>query len=508
MNIGRYLDRAANRSPNAPAVKIGETDLFSYHEFASRVASLAGFLANLGIAPGDRVAMFMNNSFEFLEILQAIFRCGAAAVPVNAKLHASELAAILETAEPKLLFVDAKTAEVAAIASGALERPPATIDVTSKCYARALVSPAKSLVERTGDDLAWLFFTSGTTGRSKGAMLTHRNLTLMGLSYLLEVNAVASTDSLLHAAPMSHGSGMYILPHIMRDAAQIVCEQPSFNGPEIVAICSQSQGVSMFAAPTMLHRLVRLASNATTDIDALRRGLRQITYGGGPMLLSGARSASAVFGSRLAQIYGQGECPMTISRLQSLAFGTAETADSDQLLSSVGQPFDLVEVAIDQATEPFQTGEILARSDIVMAGYWQQPEATAETIVDGWLRTGDVGYFDEAGNLHLADRSKDVIISGGTNIYSREVEDVLARHPSVEEIAVVGKPSEEWGEEVVAFIACADGEEMDERELDRFCLTHMARFKRPKAYYSIREMPKNAYGKIEKSTLRKFLTSA
>ena len=501
MNIARLLDEAADRAPEATALFHGAQSALDYRTLAMRVARLCGYLQGRGVAHGDRVAIFMSNHLAYIEVLYAVFRAGAIAVPVNAKLHERELAFILEESGARLLVTDRQAESCAGHAAARLHRSVELLNVDTATYAGALRSTAAAMVDCGGDDVAWLFFTSGTTGQPKGAMLTHLNLLLMTSSYLTEVHAVSAEDRLLHAAPMSHGSGMYNFAQIARAGAQIVPESRGFDASEILEICARLDRVSMFAAPTMVHRLLRELPAADSA-----QGLDLIVYGGGPMLLSQIQAALSLLGPRFAQIYGQGECPMTITRLPRHShIKTCDEAAHLRRLSSVGTPFHAADVRIGDASRPLgvdEAGEILVKSPIVMRGYWRREGPDASPGEPQWLKTGDVGYFDREGFLHLSDRSKDVIISGGTNIYSREVEDVLIAHHAVEEVAVVGMPNAEWGEEVVAIIGHGSKNAPTPGDLDAWCATLIARFKRPRFYLFLKELPKNAYGKIEKNTLK------
>jgi acyl-CoA synthetase (AMP-forming)/AMP-acid ligase II len=258
----------------------------------------------------------------------------------------------------------------------------------------------------------------------------------------------------------------------------------------------------MFAAPTMVRRLVEQARHEGADGD----GIRTIVYGGGPMYVADIEDAVARMGPRFVQIYGQGETPMTGTALSRGLIADRAHPRWRERLGSVGVAHSCVELRIadadGKALPAGETGEILVRGASVMLGYWRNPRATADTLRAGWLWTGDVGALDADGFLTLKDRSKDVIISGGANIYPREVEEVLLLHPAVREVSVVGRPSREWGEDVVAFIVLAAGATLDPAGLDRHCLQHIARFKRPKSYVAAAELPKNNYGKVLKTELR------
>ncbi len=326
---------------------------------------------------------------------------------------------------------------------------------------------------------------------------------MMSLSYFADIDPVTAQDSILHAAPISHGSGLYGLPHIARGAVSVVPHSGGVDGDEIAALLKRWTGMSFFAAPTMVRRLAGDPAIASVDL----AHLKTIIYGGAPMYLADLEHALAVFGPRLAQIYGQGETPMTITALSK-----ADHADSNHprwrdRLQSVGIARTDVEVRVvdDDGSElpAGEIGEVVVRGDVVMTGYWNQPDATAEALRDGWLHTGDLGSFDADGYLTLRDRSKDLIISGGMNIYPREVEEALLRHPGVRAAAVVGRPDSEWGEAVVAFVVAADGAAAPRVEdLDRTCLESIARFKRPKEYRFVDALPTNNYGKVVKRELR------
>jgi len=235
-------------------------------------------------------------------------------------------------------------------------------------------------------------------------------------------------------------------------------------------------------------------------------GLRTLIVGGAPFYTEDIKDAVACYGARVAQIYGQGESPMSISALSASQIADAVNTNDDTLLGSVGYIQTSMEVELrdvrGQAVGPDELGEVAVRGPTVMLGYWNNPQATADTLIDGWLHTGDIGLMDARGLLHLKDRSKDVIISGGTNIYPREVEEALMRHEAVQEVSVIGAPDPEWGESVLAFVVIKPGAQVLERDLDQLCLASIARFKRPKRYVFLNELPKNSTGKVLKRELQ------
>ncbi|MDQ2636747.1 MAG: long-chain fatty acid--CoA ligase [Actinomycetota bacterium] len=478
MNLFALLDQAAGRLGERGAVYHGERQLHTWNELRDRALRLA---ATFG-PPGTRIAVASENRPEIIELMFAVWAAECVYVPLNYKLHPREMEQILDDSGAALVFASPKIAE------GLGE---AEIIGSASYSQRLAASPIAVPADTDPAALAWLFYTSGTTGRSKGAMLSHRNLMAMTVAHLADFDSPDADCSLVHGAPMSHGSGLYIPPYVLRGARQVLPDSGTFEPDEFLDLCEHHPGASAFLAPTMVQRLVQTGR-------ARPGNLRTIVYGGGPMYVDSLKKAMAAFGAVFVQLYGQGEAPMTITGLRR-----ADHIDTDDaILGSVGYPRSGVDVAVlrDDGTPapPGEIGEIVCRGDVVMSGYWNNPQATAAALRNGWLCTGDMGSFDERGYLTLRDRSKDVVISGGSNIYPREVEEVLLEHPGVTEAGVVGAPDEEWGEIVVAFIVGS----VSAAELDAHLLERIARFKRPKRYEFIDELPKNSYGKVLKRELR------
>ena len=511
MNIAYLLTKTAARLPTQSALAKGLNSHCDYQNLARRVAGIASYLRNdLNLNAGDRVALVMKNCPEYVEVLFAILHAGLAAVPINAKLHSKEFAYILQNSAASSLFISADFLPQSEELAGHLKSPQMVICVQGERYSALYDWQPIEVQASKPEDLAWLFYTSGTTGQPKGAMLSHRNLMTMTQSYFASVDNIEPGDTLLHAAPMSHGSGLYMFPNIARGALQVVCQSSSFEPEEILRLIGYYPNVNMFAAPTMINRMVERSPDADEDI----ANLNAIIYGGGPMYVADIKAAMARFGNKFIQIYGQGETPMTITCLSKLDHLVSDEADAgkadlDRRLASVGCAQMPVQIRIvDDQGKPLpdgEIGEILVKGDTVMLGYWANPGATAESIVDGWLYTGDMGVIDKKGYLTLKDRSKDLIISGGTNIYPREVEEVLLQHPAVQEVSVIGKLDPKWGEEIVAFIVVQNQYSLTREQCDQWCLDNMARFKRPKQYCFVDELPKNNYGKILKTVLREQL---
>jgi long-chain acyl-CoA synthetase len=437
--------------------------------------------------------------------MNAAWIAGLAVVPINSKLHPKEVAFILEDSRAAALFVGDDLASDLQPLLPALSSLRHTLAIDGSDYERLASGEGIDAHEAEAGDLAWLFYTSGTTGRPKGVMLSHRNLLAMTLCYFADVDAAQPQDAYVYAAPMSHGAGLYHLAQLRAGARHVVPESGGFSADEFFRIAAAHGSATMFAAPTMVKRLADHASATGARADPIRT----IVYGGAPMYSADIRRALDVLGDRFVQIYGQGESPMTITALSRALHADRAHPRYEERLASVGVAQSAVEVRVvdeDGRAMPSGTaGEVVVRGETVMRGYWNNPGASERALREGWLFTGDVGALDDDGFLTLKDRSKDVIISGGSNIYPREVEEVLLQHPGVAEACVVGRPHPDWGEEVVAFVVRRAEAGADERALDALCIASIARFKRPKAYVFVDALPKNNYGKVLKRELRERL---
>lgn len=505
MNIFHLLHQSAIRWPNGPAVFEDEALVATYGQLHARCLAIARRLTRVcGLRHGDRVGIFAPNSAAVIEIMWAAWAAELTVVPINAKLHAKEVAYILHDSRARLcLTAQDRVDEVqgAAFMAGA---EVAVADIASD-YEGWRVSPYTGAHGDASADIAWLFYTSGTTGRPKGVKLLHENLRQMILNFRAHVDQMGPNACQIHFSPLSHGSGMYMLAHVQAGAANVVPIRRKFVTDDLEALLFTHRDVLMFCAPTMVRRLIDQPELSQSALASLRT----IVCGGGPMYVADLIEAHRRFGGKFVQIYGQGECPMTITYLSRAEIDSAILAKVEATLGSVGFPFAGVEVRIVDGLgsdlPSGHLGEVLVRGPVVMQGYWGDPKSTEQTVQAGWLRTGDVGVIDDSGRLILRDREKDLIISGGLNIYPREVEEILIRHPGVREAAVVGQHDSQWGEIVVAFVAMHRGHASASTELDALCLDNIARYKRPKAYCFLPDLPKNSYGKILKRELRERL---
>lgn len=509
MHVGDLLSRAARRWPDRPAWIQDET-VVSFREAEERVNRLANGLIKLGIRRGQRVGLLVNNCYQGLETILAPMKVGMAVVPMNARLHVDEIQYLLNTTDCVGLVYGRDFKDEVDEIKASLPKLEHYICIGAKGnysieYEELLSSSTQDSpnVSIKPGDLAWVFSTSGTTGRPKGAMLSHRNLLSMTQAFLTDINAAKPEDVLLHAAPITHGSGLSMFHHIARGSANAFPVTRRFDPPLIFEAIERYRVTTMFMAPTMINMLVASGLKHKYDLSSLHT----VVYGGGPMYTEHLLQAMDIFGNIFVQIFGQGEAPMTITTLPKEEHVVGCDPDRLRRLGSAGREVTGVRVAIldeqDRELEVGATGEISVKSDLVMSGYINDSIATSDTLRNGWLHTGDLGHLDERGYLFITDRKNDMIISGGANIYPREVEEVIARHPSVSEVSVFGVPDTVWGEAVKAALVLSSGAHATEQDIIEFCRQNMSSYKKPQSVDFHETLPKNAYGKVEKSDLRK-----
>ena len=508
MHAGYFLTRAAERYSDRPAWMDAQR-VVTFRQAAARVGRLAQGLLSLGGQPGDRVGLLVPNCPEGLEAILGPMQAGMAVVPMNSRLHPDEHAYMLnDSGAFTLIYAEDFVSHVARMREG-LDTVKHFICIGRNTggdlsYEALLEEQKPSAPDPVieADELAWLFYTSGTTGHPKGAMLTHRVLITMAEQFLLDIDPAAPGDVLLHGAPITHGSGLAIFHHIARGTASAFPSARSFDPPRIFEAIERYRATTMFLVPTMINMLLASPERGHHDLSSLKT----VFYGGAPMYVEQLTEALRVFGPIFVQIFGQGEAPMTCTSLPKEEHLVGDDPVKLRRLGSAGRATTAVQVRIvdddDRPVPPDTLGEIVVRGDLVMKGYWNKPDATAETLRGGWLHTGDIGSLDRDGYLYITDRKKDMIISGGSNIYPREIEEVICQHPAVFEVSVIGVPDAKWGEAVKALVVTRPDAAATEAAIIEHCKRHLASYKKPQSVEFLPTLPKNAYGKVLKRELR------
>jgi len=511
MNVRHLIQRAVKGNPDKLAVVYKNTRR-TFSDLNRRVNSLANGLLRSGIRKGDRVGMLLRNCSEFIEIDFALSKTGIVRVPLNARLTGGDHEYMLnDSGASTLIFGEGFTEVVKTIrpnlktvkqwicVSEGLSNEHAfqALDYEQLIKNNLSEEPVGEVAE---EDLHTLFYTSGTTGKPKGAMLTQKSWANVAINLVIDYGPMTEDDVILNTQPLSHGAGFFVLPYFIRGGTNVLI--PEFK-PSIVFETIEREKVTVLKlVPSMLYQLMEAPEKTRYDLSSLH----SIIYGGSPIAVPRLIEAVKYFGKKLVQLYGQGEVPMcisTLSRRDHIIEGPEEVV---KRLSSAGKPCLNVEVRVvseeGKDLGPGEVGEVIVRGYHMMKGYWNLPEATSEVIRDGWVYTGDLGYFDSKGYLFLVDRRRDVIISGAFNIYPKEIEDVIVTHPKVKEVTVIGVPDEKWGEAVKAVVVPKQGAQIQEQEIIDYCRDHMASFKKPKSVDFVKELPRNPYGKVQKTALR------
>ncbi len=482
--LGSYMRKAFRTYPNKTAVQFGGQTM-TYDELRIRSCQLANGIRSYHLKKGDRVAVLMSNRPEHVESDCAVALGGFIKVPLNYRLHPKELSYMIENSGAKLLIGEKELIHK-------IDSDIPKLEVGDKYEAwllRQNEDYPKSEVQE--DDVFAIMYTSGTTGRPKGGMLSHRNMITGALSLALACEVTAE-DVIGHVAPLTHGSNF--LSHIawIFGLTQVIFNQ--FEPKEFIDDVEKEKVTVLFLVPTMINLMIQ-----DPDFDPAKlEHVKSINMAGSPIAAAKLQKALELLGPKLVQTYGQVEAPMVITMMPR--------HELSHRLESCGKVGPFVEAKVmDENGEEVnagQVGEVVCKGSLVMKGYWNNPSATLETIKNGWLHTGDIGWMDEEGYLHLVDRKKDVVISGGMNIYPREIEEVLNKHDGVKETCVLGVPDEKWGERVIAYIVGNGTCEVTEEALTELCSEHLAAFKKPKEVYMVERLPKSPYGKILKRKLR------
>lgn len=489
MQIGSLIRTTARRFRDRPALTCdGRTVSFTeFDEATDRVGS--ALLAD-GLVPGDRVGVLLPNGVEGLVVYYALAKSGLVRVPLNHRETPAEWAYKLADSGARGLVAGDDLVE-----GTSLDAPDLAVVRGTEWLDRTCWSGPVEVCDVPRDvEAPYRFgYTGGTTGRPKGAVLTMRSEHAELAHFLVDLLPdVGPDDVMLHAAPVIHASGAFFLPHYVRGAHNVVMTR--FTPSDYLEELQRTRATASFLVPTMIAMTVDDPSAADLSVPALRR----LCWGASPIPPSVAERAQQVFGRVLAQTYGQAEAPMAITLLRP---------EEHDRVGSAGRAYTLVEVRVvdgeDREVPTGEAGEVVTRGQHVMSGYWNRPEATAETLRGGWLHTGDIGRMDEEGFLYLVDRRNDVIISGGSNVYPREVEDVLTGHPAVREAAVVGLPDERWGETVHAVVSLRPGVPAPtQEELLAYAAQRIAGYKKPRSLAVWEDLPKSPAGKILRRSVR------
>jgi acyl-CoA synthetase (AMP-forming)/AMP-acid ligase II len=513
MNIGGLLERNARLFGRQTAFVAAERRL-THAEFAARAFAFGNALLDRGIGYQSRVAILMRNRIEYLE---ALFGCGSAgliAVPLNWRLAEAELVRVVKDCQPEVLIYEPGFASAATALASTCSSIRCTVAVLesaagSEAYEDLLGSGSLHRPAVVVDDEAIesLVYTSGTTGEAKGVMLSHRAIVAAARAGSWE-GGVLPTDRALIVMPLFHVGGKIEQMSFWLAGATTYL-QSAFEAGEALALIARERLTAAHLAPTMIAMLLDHPAIGKVD----HRSLRLVHYASAPMAVPLLRRALDTFGPIFVQLYGMTECVLgTVLKAHQHVLDGAPA--QVRRLASAGQPYLGVDLRIERlggSAESVEAGvgepgEILLRGPALMSGYWNRTGQTIETLRGGWMRTGDIGYLDDDGFLFVVDRKKDMIVSGGENIYSREVEEALATHAAVREAAVVGVPDQTWGESVFAFITTAPGAMITSEELVAHCRRQIASYKKPRFIKVIDALPRIFNGKVDKKALRALAT--
>ncbi len=509
MNIANIVSKWADLEPAKPAlIDIPHQRRMSFGELDQRINRLVAGFFSLGLKKGDRVAVLSRNSIEYFEIYYACARAGLIAQPLNWRLAPAEISRILEDGLPSVLVCEQEFADVMSQVHTLL---PASLkdlmlfyygEGSDGSYANLLTAGMQTLPDLSGigdDDPVLILYTGGTTGLSKGALHSHKTL-YTGMLNQTVAERIVPSDVYMLTGQMFHIPVALAMNYMAHGCPVVLMNFDARQALEVI----QAERVSAFLGiTTMLNWMMAVENFADYDLSSLRN----IQYGGGPMPEAVVRAALAAFPCTLIQGYGQTE-GMTMTFLSQEDHARAVSGNHTQRLNSCGREGFVTRIRVvdEQGREVprdgVSPGEIVVQSEANMLGYWQKPELTAQTLRDGWMWTGDVATWDEQGYVFIVDRAKDMIISGGENIYSTQVEAAIHQHPGVLECAVIGVPDDEWGEAVKAVVVMKPGERASAEDIINVARQHLASYQKPRSVDFVQSLPKAPTGKILKRELR------
>ncbi|MDX3970029.1 MAG: acyl-CoA synthetase [Bradyrhizobium sp.] len=508
MNLAYMLTQNARRHGSRPGFVWGDKS-WTWREIDAQVSALAAALAARGIAKGDRILVHSKNGEEMFVSMFAAFRLGAVWVPTNFRLMPDEVSYLAQASGAKAFLCHVDFPEhAAAVSGGALEftwsidgkAPFADMSVAEAMASRAGTAVENVAVEH--DDPCWFFFTSGTTGRSKAAVLTHGQMGFVVTNHLADLTpGVTEQDASLVVAPLSHGAGVHQLMQTARGACTVLLPTEKFDINEAFRLIEMHRVSNLFTVPTILKMMVEHPAADKYD----HSSLRQVIYAGAPMYREDQKAALKKLGKVIVQYFGLGEVTGNITVLPAALHDPEDGPHAK--IGSCGFERTGMQVSIqdDEGRElaPNQSGEICVIGPAVFAGYYDNPEANAKAFRNGWFRTGDLGHMDEEGFVYITGRASDMYISGGSNIYPREIEEKILTHPAIGEVAVLGVPDATWGEVGVAVCVAREGAKpVSEAEMAAFLSPKVPRYKMPKRFFFWEALPKSGYGKVPKRMVR------
>ncbi|WP_293856480.1 acyl-CoA synthetase [uncultured Alsobacter sp.] len=508
-NLAYMLTRNRRRFPDKPGFIWGERS-WTWREIDDAVSALSAALAKEGVGKGDRILVHSKNCEEMFWAMFAAFRLGAVYVPTNFRLLPEEIVYLATSSGAKAFLCHGSFPAHAAIIA---EKAPDVAftwrfgdegDFGTRRVADVLAENAGADFADTAvdyDDPCWFFFTSGTTGRSKAAVLTHGQMAFVITNHLCDlVPGATEADASLVVAPLSHGAGVHQLNIVQRGAPTILMPTERFDIEEAYRLIAAHRVTNMFTVPTILKMLVEHPAATRHD----HSSLRSVIYAGAPMYREDQKRALAVLGPVIVQYFGLGEVTGNITVLPPALHDPEDGPHARIGTCGFERTGMQVQIQDDEGRElaPFQTGEICVIGPAVFAGYYDNPEANAKAFRNGWFRTGDLGHMDEQGFVYITGRASDMFISGGSNIYPREIEEKILTHPAIAEVAVLGVPDPLWGEVGVAVCVAREGTAPTEEELMAFLMPKVSRYKLPKRFHFWDALPKSGYGKVPKRMVR------
>jgi fatty-acyl-CoA synthase len=512
MNLGTLLTQTARLFPDRPALIRGE-QVCTWAEMEQRVGAMAAALRALGVRKGDRILVQSRNNLQMFESCWIAFRLGCVWVPTNFRLTPPEVAYLASSSGANTMIVEdafADHTDAVRAASPALKHvvavgQPRTGEHSYEDLVREYRARPAGHETVGHDDPLWFFYTSGTTGRPKAGVLTHGQMAFVVANHLADlIPGTTERDCSIAVAPLSHGAGIHALLNVARGAPTVLLASEKLDPEAFWQAVEKHRVSNLFTVPTIVKMLVEHPAVDRYD----HSSLRYMIYAGAPMYRADQKLALQKLGKVLVQYFGLGEVTGCITVLPP-HMHSADDADPDANIGSCGRPRTGMEVAIlDADLQPVKTGEvgeICCRGPAVFSGYHDNPEATAKALRGGWFHTGDLGRQDERGLLYITGRESDMYISGGSNVYPREVEEVLLTHPAVAEVAVLGVPDRKWGEVGVAVVVRREGAQLDGQALLAHLDGRCARYRWPQHVFFWDTLPKSGYGKIAKKDIRQQL---